>query len=294
MAIFQSRILSMKSRVDVIVLDTPATAAPDLPANRTTGSHERSWVVARSQNAPEWKKALAGYASTHLIEPQQMIQIGSGTTLNSLMDAIVARQVKDLQILTTNLQVLTKGRTVQNALGAMNIIFTGGTLNSSLDCTSGPYAAEGVASERYCPHAVFFGAVGVSFTQGLGISYAFEDEESTQVAYATRPTSRRVLLFDHTKLGQTFGKKARLGGQTLSIQAMLKDAQECLFVTTYPEADADVRATIEREEAALKKLLAPLVQDPDFDGRDFVFRLVTKDGNVFQDKSLSGLRQNRW
>lgn len=232
-------------------------AVPSVSA-RPIVDDDRDWIKTRRTKAPRWKKILGDYTAGHLLDAQQMAELGSGTQLYAVMNSIVEHRIKDLQILTNNLQVLAKGRAAKD-LGAMNIILIGGTLNTSLDCTSGPTAAEGVRSRKYKPQIVVFGAIGVSFLGGLSVTYAFEDEESVQVAFATRPTDRRVLLFDHTKLGKTFGKTA-----DITIPQMLHDARECLLISTYPdEGDSDLgEETLEQfdqrlatEEAALKMLL---------------------------------------
>src|SRR3712207_3992694 len=64
-----------------------------------------TWVTYSSEVHPDLKRALAHYAAFHLIEYGNMLLIGSGTTLNCLMDEIIGRHVQerrafDLIILT--------------------------------------------------------------------------------------------------------------------------------------------------------------------------------------------------
>jgi hypothetical protein len=70
-----------------------------------------AWVTECSQRKPKWKHALAHHTATHLIQYGDVIQLGSGTTFNGLMEKIIELQESrkkayDLIILTTNLQVL--------------------------------------------------------------------------------------------------------------------------------------------------------------------------------------------
>src|SRR5688572_30319364 len=154
-----------------------------------------AWLFRRISLAPQWKRALARYAATHLVKAGDVVQMASGTTLNCLMDELISLQhntgALDLLVMTTNLQVLAKGRDAHNSrpdvFGSMQIVLTGGTLHPSLDSLTGTYAAKGVGNDMIVPDVVFFGAAGLSCCGGrLTLSYHFQDEMSTQHAYATR------------------------------------------------------------------------------------------------------------
>lgn len=296
----KTRLQTIASERSFLSAQDAQTVGPEPPSSlvaRPAVDDDRDWIKTRRTKAPRSKKTLGDYTAAHLLEAQQMVELGSGTQLYAVMNSIVDRRIKDLQILTNNLQVLAKGRAAKD-LGAMNIILIGGTLNTSLDCTSGPTAAEGVRSRKYKPQIVIFGAIGVSFLGGLSITYAFEDEESVQVAFATRPTDRRVLLFDHTKLGKTFGKTA-----DITIAQMLHDARECLLISTYPdEGDPDLGdETLEQfeqrlatEEVALKVLLDEYLARETDPRKNFVFRLINSSGGVHRERSLADLRAGKW
>lgn len=244
----------------------------------------RTWVLKRSNVAASEKRAIARYVATHILRPQWLVQIASGTTENCLMDEIITNDMEDIQVTTNNLQVLVKGLDAADLGISVNL--TGGTLNPSIDSLIGPDAAKVISDDRYMPHAVFFGAAGLSFHNRLCISYAFEDEEATQVAYATRPTEKRVLMADDSKLGRTYGRRA-----PVSIEQMMQTAEECIVVSTYKDEAAD---RIENEVAALKKLLEPLASSPAFRFKNFSLRFVDMEGSVHREHSLRDLREGKW
>jgi DeoR/GlpR family transcriptional regulator of sugar metabolism len=264
-------------------------------------SVEPAWVKQCSTFAPEWKRAIAEYSAIHLIDYGDVIQLGSGTTFNAVMDRIIERQLDtkialDLIILTSNLQVMAKGRDAQSKyqgiFGTMQIILTGGALQMSLDSLTGEYAAKGVSSESIYPKTTFFGARGLSFRGELTIRYQFEEEISTQVAYATRPTERRVLLCDHTKLGTKGGWKAGL-----TIESLLSTTDKCFVISTLPDDNSEDSAqaikTIEEEEQELRSLLSRLLAADSagkYAKKEFALRLLDIDGNVKRETSLSMLR----
>jgi DeoR/GlpR family transcriptional regulator of sugar metabolism len=254
-----------------------------------------AWVQMSSEVAVDWKQALARHAATHLLNYGNAVQIGSGTTFNFLMDQIVDRQKHkrqplDLIILTTNLQVLEKGRDARHAdpeiFNDMQIILTGGSLQLSLHSLAGEYAAEGVRTEIIFPRIVFLGAAGLTFDGGeVTITYQFQDELSTQVSYATRPTVQRVILCDHTKLGTKAAWKAEI-----TAQAMLARADECIIISTMPDDDdAEIRK-IKQQIHCFEKVLEKLAQEPSLDAKDFALRLVNKQGDVHKEYSLSTKR----
>jgi DeoR/GlpR family transcriptional regulator of sugar metabolism len=273
-----------------------------------TTSHDKSiepaWVKKCSRRAPDWKRVIANYAATHLIGYGDVIQLGSGTTFNALMDKVIERQLVtedalDLIVLTSNLQVLAKGRDAQSKdqrlFGTMQIILTGGSLNMSLDSLTGEYAAKGVNSEFIFPTTTFFGASGLSFRDELTIRYQFEEEISTQVAYATRPTNQRVLLCDHTKLGRKVGLNAGL-----SIEKLLLSTEKCLVISTFPdsespESEQEIKM-IEQEGGELEGLLHRLLDEDTaslYHDKEFALRLINPQGEVKKEISLSELRRKR-
>lgn len=259
-------------------------AVNDSTSRRKPNQRSQTWVQKRSEDAAAEKRAIARFVAIHILRAGMLVQIASGTTENCLMDEIIANEIEDIQITTNNLQVLVKGLRALPLGTSVNL--TGGTLNPSIDSLIGPDAARVIADDRYMPHAVFFGAAGLSFQNRLCISYAFEDEEATQVAYATRPTEVRVLMADDSKLGRTCGRRA-----PVSIEQMMQTAKECIVVSSYKVAEED---KIQAEADALRQLLQPLVDVPQYRSKNFLLRLVDLTGALHREYSLQGLREGNW
>jgi DeoR/GlpR family transcriptional regulator of sugar metabolism len=258
----------------------------------------RSWVVRSGKTVPEWKRALAHHVVGHrFIKYGSSLLLGSGTTPIFLIQEIIrAQTVKlepwDLAIFTSNLQVFWELRDARQKyaeiFGDTQVILTGGKINNALDSLIGDYAARAVRSSHINPSLVFFGAAALSFRQRLQVSFQFEEEIATQVAFATRPTEQRFLLVDHTKIGKSCFYDAEL-----SIEALLDRTRQAYIITTIDPADPTAMANLQKEEEALERLLTPLVNDPKFADKDFIFRVVKEDGSVHKELSLEGLRQSR-
>jgi len=278
---------------------TAVTKTPDGYVG-TQGGVQGAWVVECSRRKPKWKYALAHHAATHLIQYGDVIQIGSGTTFNCLMEKIIElqetrRKAYDLIILTTNLQVLAKGRDAQARdpmFSAMQIVLTGGALQVSLESLTGEYAAKGVRYAFINPRTVFLGAAGLTFREKFSITYQFQDEISTQVAYATRPTNHRVILCDHSKLGTKAAWDAEL-----TIDSLLHDTNECTIISTLPDQgdpeDGAYAGIIEQEQQAFQTLIEPIAANKDYNDKKFAFRLINTAGEVKWEHSLNAIREQR-
>jgi hypothetical protein len=79
----------------------------------------------------------------------------------------------------------------------------------------------------------------------------------------------------------------------LSIEELMKDAQNCYVITTYDPDSPDVVAVLEHEEKALKELLRPLLNKPEFEGKDFVYRMVRANGSVERELRLNEMRKEQ-
>lgn len=255
---------------------------------------ERTWIQKRSAIAVEHKQRLARYAATHLVEHGDVVFIGSGTSLTALMFEITSRQASgeklDLEVVTSNLQIIAMGRGTSSngppkdneqeqeearflqAFKATQIVLTGGEVNSSLDSLTGDHAASSIKDPLFHPTTVFFGARGLSFHGGLVVTYQFLDEISAQVAYATRPTKRRVILCDHTKLGITEGRQA-----PIEIGSLLDHCNECIFLSTQPESAAETKVVM-KEVAAFNTLCRELAADNRYRAKELALWIVTKGG----------------
>ena len=134
----------MKTTVASKNIPFPDAGTQEDRGERPHGSTEDSrpsWVQHCEKENVDWKHALGHFAATHLMKYGTVAQIGSGTTFTVLMDHIIERQTEqkdplDLIILTTNLQVMEKGRDAQKEhpelFNTMQIILTGGAFQLSL------------------------------------------------------------------------------------------------------------------------------------------------------------------
>ena len=172
---------------------------------------ERSWIQKHLGMANDEKQWLARYAASHLVGYGDVIFVDSGTSLTALMIEIIKRQAEgeklDLQVVTSNLQVIAMGRSMPPAAGsneddsgsvpsaasskddesgylgpgfleafkATQIVLTGGHVNPSLDSLTGEHAVSGIKEPLFHPTTVFFGARGLSFRPELVITYQFLD-----------------------------------------------------------------------------------------------------------------------
>jgi DeoR/GlpR family transcriptional regulator of sugar metabolism len=275
--------------------EQPTRAARKRAAKASRGNL-RTWVARAGDRAKEWKNALVHHVVTHdFISYGDPILLGSGTTPIYLMKGIVTAQITkgeapDLAIVTSNLQVLYAVRDAQrnnaDIFGNTQVILTGGRLNSSLDSLIGDDAVRAIMGDWFSVRTVFFGAAGLTFKGGLNISFQFEEEISTQVAFATRPTSKRVLLVDHTKLGKPSFSRANL-----NLDSLMKDAEICYVITTVDKKDPESMALVQSEGRALEDLLAPLRKKKEYEGKDFVYRVINGENAVEFEVRLQETKQ---
>jgi DeoR/GlpR family transcriptional regulator of sugar metabolism len=172
---------------------------------------EATWVATLTKREASYKDALARYIANHYIEYANVLLVPSGTTGAAVVKWIFDQQVEthqplDLVILTNNLSILAEGGERKlhqpDLFGNTQIISTGGALQQSINSFVGSFAELAITSDLLRPHIVILGTTGVSF-EGFGrITYQFADEVSVQVAFATTPTQHRILVCDHSKLGQ--------------------------------------------------------------------------------------------
>ena len=269
-----------------------------MPTNERDPDHLRTWIVRSADKADEWKRALSHHVVSHgFIHYGDSLLIGSGTTLIYLSRALVESQLAkqealDLAILTSNFQVQYNMRDAQrnNAaiFGDTQVIITGGRLNHSLDSLVGGFAASAVQAPNLHPNIVFFGASGLTFQERMHVTYHFEEEISTQVAFATRPTVNRILLCDHTKIGCKSFYDANL-----SIESLMETAKNCYVITTYDPSNTVAVDTLSREQAALTEQLSALIDRQDLIEKDFIFRMIRADGAVEREVRLDELRHRR-
>lgn len=266
-----------------------------------------SWIRKRLTLSSSEKRALAAYAAGHLVLHGDVLYLGTGTTLTELMTQLILRQAReqsllDLLIVTNSMQVVAvsrpdedppregAGSNVDDARLTIcretQLILLGGKMNASLDSLNGPLAVRGINDKSYSPSTVFFGCRGLNCAEDLLVYYQFEEELSVQEAYASRPTTRRVLMCDHTKFGTTVGCKANITAKSL-----LRDAAECIILTTQP-SDTPMRKALDAQIASLRHLCEGLADDESLNGKELALWLIDKEGNRHVAVSLAEIRGN--
>ena len=135
------------------------------------------------------QKAAIGQSAATMVEPGQVIFIGTGSTTAQLVQFLDPNV--DLTVITPSLPHAT----VLAARG-IKVISTGGEVEGSDLAQSGPHAIETI--KRHYPTFAFIGAQGVSGQAGL-------TETESHIAELNRAVvanaERVVLLTDSTKIG---------------------------------------------------------------------------------------------
>jgi len=215
---------------------TPRVEAID---SEDDGASPSSWLDVHSEENSEEKTWLANYIASHLIHYGNVLFMAPGTTNIALAEEIFRLQIQrkealDLVFLTNCLSIttlaglqLTRHPEVFRSTQTIN---TGGTFQQSIDSFVGQFAARAISSNGLLPDLVFLGARSVSFAEQKGLlRYQFEQELEPQRAFATCPTSHRVLIVDHTKLSSS------VGWEGVTIKELLVNTPRCTIFTSLPE-----------------------------------------------------------
>lgn len=142
------------------------------------------------------EKMLIGQAAANIIEQDDCIMIGSGTTVLAL-----ARQIHP----KGNLTVITAALNVALELihhPQIEVIQLGGMVRKSSSSTTGPYA-EKVLDDFSC-NKLFLGVDGIDVEFGLTTTNAFEAHLNRKMIAAAQKT---IVLADSSKFGKRgFGR----------------------------------------------------------------------------------------
>lgn len=156
--------------------------------------------VTEKEKLQSSEKLKIGEAAARLIQPNDSIIIGSGTSVLAL-----AKYIQPLQSLT----VITSALNVSLELMKhkdIEIIQLGGILRKSSSSVMGPYA-ENVLGDFFCSK-VFLGVDGIDLEFGLTTTNVFEAHLNRQMMAVSQKT---IILADSTKFGRRgFGKICKL------------------------------------------------------------------------------------
>ncbi len=144
----------------------------------------------------EQKKQIGSFAAT-LIEPNDAILIGSGTTVLNFANAI--------QVTTGKLTVVTSAMNVALALSCkpnVEVIQLGGVVRPNSNSVVGPYAEDILKNMSFTK--LFLGADGVDADYGFSTSNLLEANLNHSMIRAAQKT---IVLTDSSKFGKKgFGK----------------------------------------------------------------------------------------
>ena len=248
-----------------------------------------AWNDYHVKNQAGTKSVLANYVATHCVSFGQVIQMASGTTITAVMQKLIERQITtemplELVVMTTNLEIANMARAAildhPAIFATQQVLLTGGELHPSLRSLVGRLAAKGVMTDTIMkPNLVVLGAAGISFNSNCGsLIYHYGNELETQIAYATRPTPHRMILFDHEKLN------VESGFQSTSLDKVLESSEQCSLITSYPdETDKAAREKVDLEVKKFRKLLARMKRNKVLKNKVLRLQLIDSKGSVFRE-----------
>jgi len=257
---------------------------------------ELPWWSVLSKVDSSQKQGIGSHVAGHFIRFGTTIQVGPGTTpLAALVSTIEQHKARKeplaMVVLTTSLQIYGVGRQAQyehpELFSGLHIVLTGGYVNPVMQSLVGDYATQGVCTPSTRPELVLLGVYGISFDEGLRITYHFPDEVTTQAAYARRPTSKRLIVCSHVKIGVKSGCTAEI-----SVESLLEQTTECIIVTTFPGDHARLPVFTE-QVTAFEKLTKTWAKHKRYENKNFALRMVTDDGEVAWEFSFEAVRTGK-
>lgn len=268
---------------------------------RPTVEGKPTWVDHCTEEAPGLKKALGRYIATHFVKYADGILLGPGTTSSCFTDQLIIYLTEnsfawDLKISSTSQDVSKKWRFARakepGLFGNTQINQIGGELLDALDCLVGQYAVDMINNDLFFPEMIIHGCATINLVGGgFRMGFQFQPELSVQYALATRPTSHRILAFDHSKF--------KPGGWNadISIKKLMSNTPLFTIISTYPQ-DADQRELVNEQFAGFKAILEGIVNseihgDASTSKSELKLILINEDGDAVRDLSLSALRKKR-
>lgn len=147
------------------------------------------YAVKRRENKPE--KVAIGRAAAALIEPEETVFIGAGTTAAQVLLAL--KDVRKLRIVTNNLSAVA-----QLHDSALEVIVLGGLYEQHEGCTVGEFQDEMI--DKIWVSKVVIGVDGISFKNGLSSPNIQESSIAKKIMAHTE--GKIIVVTDHTKVGR--------------------------------------------------------------------------------------------
>jgi DeoR family transcriptional regulator, aga operon transcriptional repressor len=146
------------------------------------------------------EKTKIGEAAARLIQPNDSIIIGSGTSVLALAKSI--QPIENLTVITSALNVAFE--LIKHA--DIEIIQLGGIVRKSSSSVMGPYA-ENILGDFFCSK-LFLGVDGIDLEFGLTTTNVFEARLNREMMAVSQKT---IILADSTKFGKRgFGKICKM------------------------------------------------------------------------------------
>lgn len=241
------------------------------------------WLEKLSEVEKSEKEIIGEFVAGHEMRFGTTIQNGPGTTPLAAFQRTLRHyndlnQPLDLVVLTTSIPVYHAGLQAQLArpelFNGLKIVLTGGYVQSSTLSLVGDFAVKGICTETVRPEITISGVYGISFDQGFRVTYQFPDEVTAQEALASRPTDRRLILCTGKKLGVKYGCLAQI-----SVESLLRNANECIIITTPPREQKD-RPIFDGQITAFEKLLQDKNIKEHLKSKRLILRIINPDGTV--------------
>lgn len=135
------------------------------------------------------EKGRIGALSASLVEDGETIFVGAGTTTLEIFSNLAG---KNLQIITTNLGVITEGR-----IPGIEVTLTGGNYREQAHSLLGPDTI--LSLQHYHASKCFIGTDGITIKQGLTTPNVAEALVLRTMLERTR--GPKILMTDHSKFG---------------------------------------------------------------------------------------------
>ena len=121
----------------------------------------------------------------------------------------------------------------------------------------------------------------LSFNDGkVLLGYHFQEQLSTQISYATRPTKLRIIICDHTKLGARSGWEARI-----PLESLLEGTEECIIYSSWPETAKQQQSVLKQKDAFTENI-KQLKGSGQVAGKRLAFRLINTKEEVHEEVTL--------